>query len=46
MAERIDEIRRAAGQDAVAAELDAADRERLAGAVTRLAARLTRPGHG
>jgi vacuolar-type H+-ATPase subunit H len=46
MAERIEEIRRAAGQDAVAAELDTADRERLADAVTRLAARMTRPGHG
>lgn len=44
--DRIDEIRRAGGEDVLRAELDAADRERLADAVARLAARLTRPDHG
>ena len=43
---RIAEIRDAAGKDAVRTELNAADRETLARAVERLAARLTRPGNG
>lgn len=46
VADRINEIRRAAGEDAVRAELNAADREELAAAVERLAARMTRPSDG
>lgn len=46
VADRINEIRRAAGEDAVRAELNAADREQLAATVARLAARLTRPNDG
>jgi vacuolar-type H+-ATPase subunit H len=43
---RITEIREAAEQEAVRTELNAADREMLAKAVARLAARLTRPANG
>jgi vacuolar-type H+-ATPase subunit H len=43
---RVKEIRAAARKDAVRTELDASDRETLARAVQRLAARMTRPGHG
>ena len=43
---RVAEIRAAAREEAVRTELHAADRELLAAAVDRLAARLTRPGHG
>jgi vacuolar-type H+-ATPase subunit H len=43
---RIAEVRQAAHEDAVRTELNAADREMLAKAVQRLAARLTRPGNG
>ncbi|MFU8822034.1 MAG: hypothetical protein ACNA8G_10825 [Gammaproteobacteria bacterium] len=43
---RIAEIRVAAREDAVRTELNATDRETLARAVERLAARLTRPGNG
>jgi vacuolar-type H+-ATPase subunit H len=43
---RIAEIRAAARDGAVRTELNAADREMLAGAVDRLAARLTRRGDG
>lgn len=46
VAERIDEIRGAAGDDPARAALDAGDREKLAAAVERLAARLTRPSDG
>jgi len=46
VAARIAEIRAAASKDAVRTELNAADRELLAQAVDRLAARLTRPGNG
>lgn len=43
---RIAEIRAAAGEDAVRTELNDADREMLAQAIERLAARMTRPGNG
>lgn len=43
---RVAGMRAAAGEDAVRTELDATDREMLAQAVDRLAARLTRPGNG
>lgn len=43
---RIAAMRAAAGEDAIRAELNATDREMLAQAVDRLAARLTRPGNG
>lgn len=46
VAARIAEIRAAAGDNTVRTELNAADREMLTTAVHRLAARLTRPGHG
>lgn len=46
LATRTAEIRAAAREEAVRTELNAADRELLAKAVERLAARLTRPGHG
>lgn len=41
---RIESIRAAASEEAVRTELNAADRDMLADAVDRLAARLTRPG--
>ena len=44
VAARIAEIRKAAQQEAVRTELNAADRQLLARAVERLAARLTSPG--
>ncbi len=43
---RVVEIRQQAREEALRTELDAADREVLARAVERLAARLTRPGNG
>jgi cell division septum initiation protein DivIVA len=43
---RITEIRAAAREDAVRTELNDADREMLARAIERLAARMTRPGNG
>jgi vacuolar-type H+-ATPase subunit H len=43
---RVAAIREAARQDGIRTELNAADRELLAQAVERLAARLTRPGNG
>jgi vacuolar-type H+-ATPase subunit H len=43
---RVAEIRAAAHEEAVRTELNSADRELLAQAVDRLAARLTRPGNG
>jgi vacuolar-type H+-ATPase subunit H len=43
---RVNAIRAAAHDDAVRTELNDADRELLAQAVDRLAARLTRPGNG
>lgn len=43
---RIAEIREDAREDAVRTELNTTDRETLARAVERLAARLTRPGNG
>lgn len=46
VARQIEGIRRAAGIDAPRTELNAEDRERLAAAVARLAARLTRPSDG
>jgi vacuolar-type H+-ATPase subunit H len=46
VAARVAEIRAAARKDAVRTELNDADRELLAQAVDRLAARLTRPGNG
>ena len=46
VATRTREIRAAAREEAVRTELNDADRELLAEAVKRLAARLTRPGDG
>jgi len=46
VAAKVAEVRAAAHEDAVRTELNAADRELLAQAVDRLAARLTRPGNG
>jgi vacuolar-type H+-ATPase subunit H len=43
---RVAELRAQASPEAVRTRLDAADRELLAQAVERLAARLTRPGNG
>ena len=43
---RIEAIRTAAREEAVRTELNAADREMLATAVTRLAARMTQTGNG
>ena len=43
---RVEALRAAARADAVRTELDSADRKLLATAVERLAARMTRPGHG
>lgn len=43
---RVAEMRAAARKDAVRTELNAADREILARAVERLAARMTRPANG
>lgn len=43
---RVAEIRATATEEAVRTELNDADRDLLAKAVDRLAARLTRPGHG
>ena len=44
--ERITEIRAAAHEGAVRTELNGADRDMLARAIARLAARMTRPGNG
>lgn len=46
LAARTAEIRATATQEAVRTELNDPDRDLLAQAVARLAARLTRPGHG
>jgi vacuolar-type H+-ATPase subunit H len=46
VASRVAEVRAAAHEDAVRTELNGADREMLAMAAERLAARMTRPGNG